>query len=106
MAARSQVPASNGRRADGEARTRYAIAPEDYLAAERRARVEGLEIVGVYHSHPDVAARPSAYDTEHAWPGYRYLIVSVVAGQAREARVFELQPNRDGFNEHDLIIED
>ena len=38
---------------------RYEIAPEDYLSAEKKAKEFGLEIVGVYHSHPDHPDRPS-----------------------------------------------
>ena len=44
---------------------------------------DGLEIVGYYHSHPDHPAGPSAFDTEHAWPWYSYLIVRVDRGRGR-----------------------
>lgn len=101
---RNHVPVPNRRRSDGGARTRYVIAPEDYLAAERRAAAEGCDVLGVYHSHPDVAARPSEYDAEHAWPWYRYLIVSVGEGRVREERVYQLREDRTGFDEHDLTV--
>ena len=41
---------------------RFAIAPEDQFAAQRRARAEGLAVIGCYHSHPRGPARPSAAD--------------------------------------------
>ena len=44
-------------------------------------RAAGLEIVGYYHSHPDHPAVPSAFDTEHAWPWYSYLIVHINRGR-------------------------
>ena len=91
---RRAVPMPNGRTVDGAARNRYVIAPDDYRSAEAEARAAGLEIVGVYHSHPDVAARPSAYDEEHAWPWFGYLIVSVARGEVVEERAWELTDDR------------
>lgn len=100
------LPISNRRVADGAARNRYLISPDDLRSAEREATGSGLQIVGVYHSHPDVAARPSSCDHEHAWPWYRYLIVSVIGGTVREERVWELADDRRGFVEHVLRIEE
>lgn len=102
---RRAVPMTNGRTVDGAAKNRYLIAPDDYRSAEREAVVAGLEIVGVYHSHPDVAARPSAYDEEHAWPWFGYLIVSVAAGEVVEERAWELTDDRR-FVERTLDIEE
>lgn len=95
----------NRRLAGRKARNRYLISPDDFLCAEHDARASSLQIVGVYHSHPDVAARPSSYDREHAWPWYRYLIVSVVGGAVRDERVWELT-NKRRFVEQALQIEE
>jgi len=101
----SALRLENRRAQEPAARNRYLIAPEDFRAAERQAAESGLEIVGVYHSHPDVAARPSKYDEEHAWPSFRYLILSVAAGNVREERVWELTDDRR-FVERTLKIEE
>lgn len=61
----------------------FALHPRDILAAEDELEGSGLEIVGFYHSHPDVPASPSGADQEDAWPSYLYAIVSVLAGEAR-----------------------
>src|SRR5512143_89540 len=45
---------------------RFLITPQDIFRAERLARQKQLDVVGVYHSHPDDEARPSAYDRDHA----------------------------------------
>jgi proteasome lid subunit RPN8/RPN11 len=58
-------------------RRRFLVRPSDYLAAERRARELGGDLVGFYHSHPDHPARPSQYDLDHAWPTFAYVIVAV-----------------------------
>lgn len=56
---------------------RYTLDPRDFLAADTDARRAGLEIVGIWHTHPDHPARPSETDRSKAWPGYVYLILSV-----------------------------
>ncbi|MBD2103383.1 M67 family metallopeptidase [Leptolyngbya sp. FACHB-261] len=70
---------------DGASPTeRFLIDASEILMAQRHARTNGLEIVGVYHSHPDHPAVPSEFDREYAWPRCSYVIVSVQTGQARE----------------------
>ena len=72
-------------------RDRYAIAPEELIAAQRAARERGLELLGFYHSHPDHPLEPSATDRAEAyWEGCSYVIVSVAGGQAGELRSFRL----------------
>ena len=47
---------------------RYAIKPADIAQADRVARANGQDIIGVAHSHPDHPAVPSARDLAEAWP--------------------------------------
>ncbi len=83
---------------------RYLIAPEQLLRAERDAREQGLDVVGFFHSHPDQPARPSAFDLEHAWPFYSYLIVSVAGGRTAGARSWRLAEDRSRFDPETLDI--
>jgi proteasome lid subunit RPN8/RPN11 len=62
---------------------RYAIAPQVMLQAQKAARTRSLNIIGIYHSHPDHPAIPSECDRLYAWSEYSYIIVSVVDGKAR-----------------------
>lgn len=103
---RRHEPVRNQRVEAGRGSNRYEIAPADFLAAEKRLRGKALDILGTYHSHPDHPARPSEYDREHAWPWYRYLIVSVSGGVAGDARVWQLADDRAEFVEHTLHVED
>ncbi|MBI4419782.1 MAG: M67 family metallopeptidase [Gemmatimonadetes bacterium] len=103
---RRHLPVDNQSVEQGTSRNRYLIAPGDFLKAERAVTGEGLQIVGIYHSHPEAPAKPSAYDREHAWPWYRYLIVSVSRGTAGEARAWELVDDRSEFVEHTVAVED
>ena len=63
---------------------RYLITPRDLLRPRTRPSVLGLEIVGVFHSHPDHPARASEFDTQWALPVYSYLITQVQSGRAVE----------------------
>ncbi|RMH15987.1 MAG: M67 family peptidase [Acidobacteria bacterium] len=72
------------------ARDRYDLDPADYLAIDRRARARGLDVVGVWHTHPDHPPRPSITDLEAAWEGYSYLILAVGGGAAGELRSWRL----------------
>lgn len=81
---------------------RYLITPEQILKAEREARDEALDVLGFFHSHPDHPALPSAFDLEHAWPYYTYLIVSVERGRVADARAWRLAPDRSRFEPETL----
>ncbi len=69
---------------------RYCIDPADLLRVQKAARAQGLEIVGIYHSHPDHPAVPSECDRALAWPVYSYVIVSVVRGQVTDLTSWRL----------------
>ena len=83
-------------------RRRFLVRPDDYRAAEKRAREAGLELLGFYHSHPDHPARPSQYDLDHAWPSFSYVIVSVMAGEDKVLTSWRLQPDRSAFDQEDV----
>src|SRR3954471_20411317 len=70
---------------------RYEIAPQELIAAQRRAREQGLAILGFYHSHPDHPAEPSVTDVAEAhWPGCAYVIIPVTQHGAGELRAYAL----------------
>ena len=75
-------PGRNIRGPEDRARDRYVLDPRDILQAERDADLAGLEVVGFWHTHPDHPSRASRFDADHAWPGYLYVIVSVIAGKS------------------------
>jgi proteasome lid subunit RPN8/RPN11 len=56
----------------------YTIDPRDHLRVDRLAEAEGLEIVGVMHSHTHTEAYPSPTDVDQAPdPAWHYVIVSL-----------------------------
>ncbi len=73
-------------------RDRYWIAPAVMLAVQKSARQQQLEIIGIYHSHPDHPAVPSACDRTLAWPVYSYVILSVQLGTVADLTSWRLDP--------------
>lgn len=99
----ARVLCFENRREDERAR-RYLIAPEQVLEAERQAREAGLDVVGFFHSHPDHPAEPSAFDLEHAWPFYTYVIVSVRQGRIADVRAWRMTGDRSRFEPENLTV--
>jgi proteasome lid subunit RPN8/RPN11 len=85
---------------------RYLITPEDYKRAEELAAKEGLQILGLYHSHPDHPAQPSQFDLDHALPWWSYVIVSVEEGLPTSVRSWLLRDDRSAFDEETLAVLD
>jgi proteasome lid subunit RPN8/RPN11 len=84
-------------------RNRFLIDPLEQLRVEKDARARGLDVVGYYHSHPDHPARPSAYDRDHAWPWYSYVIVSVERGEAKLLTSWVLAEDRSRFDPEEIL---
>jgi proteasome lid subunit RPN8/RPN11 len=81
---------------------RYLIGSDTVLELERQGEREGLELIGFYHSHPDHPAIPSAFDWEHAWPWYTYVIVAVRPELVGPVRAWRLADDRSAFHEEAL----
>jgi len=93
LAATQSKSTSQGMEVNEEAHTkrrRYWIDPKDMLRVQREAREKGLNIIGIYHSHPDHVAVPSECDRALAWPEYAYVIVSVCEGKAVDVQNWAL----------------
>ena len=63
----------------------YEMEPVQQIKAMLAMEAEGLELIAIYHSHPDGPARPSATDVANAYyPDAVQLIISL-ADRARPA---------------------
>ncbi|MBD2327554.1 M67 family metallopeptidase [Alkalinema sp. FACHB-956] len=69
---------------------RYWIDSAVMFQAMKKARSRQLEIVGVYHSHPDHPAIPSECDRRLAWADYSYVIASVSQGNVTDLQCWKL----------------
>jgi proteasome lid subunit RPN8/RPN11 len=82
---------------------RFQINANDYRVSERRASELGGTLAGFYHSHPNHPARPSAFDLEHAWPNFSYIIISVNAAVPGDITNWHLKADRSAFEQGELL---
>jgi proteasome lid subunit RPN8/RPN11 len=82
---------------------RYLISPQQMFEVQRDARARKLDILGVYHSHPDHPNRYSEYDRSHAWPWYSYIIVSVLKGEPKQMRCWILSDDQAKMHQEKML---
>lgn len=79
----------------------FTLDPMEQFKAIKSARNAGLEIIAMFHSHPETLARPSLEDIRLAYdPMISYVIVSLQDSNA-DIKSFRI---RDGVVEHEDII--
>jgi proteasome lid subunit RPN8/RPN11 len=66
---------------EGGQRARYELRPEDLLRADREARGRNMDLVGIYHSHPDCGAYFSETDLKNSCPWYSFVVLSIRKGE-------------------------
>ena len=97
------LPVTNSRE-DAARHNRYLLSAEDYLHGEQEAMRRGLDLLGVFHSHPDHPNQPSEFDREWAMPWFSYLITSVQGSSAAGSRSWKLEEDRSIFLEEIIKI--
>lgn len=103
--ASSLFPVANRWRVEEEKRERFHISPEDMLAAELAAAEQGLDVIGIFHSHPDHPPIASPRDLAWAtWSGYSYLITEVRHRKPGQSRSWQLREDRSGFDEERVEV--
>jgi proteasome lid subunit RPN8/RPN11 len=90
---------------DGARHNRYLLTPQDFLRGEQEAARQGLDLLGVFHSHPDHPNQPSEFDREWAMPWFSYIITSVQAGKAAGSRSWRLEEDRSRFFEEVIEVD-
>ena len=83
---------------------KYQMDPRDFLKVQRYASSNDLDIVGVYHSHPDHPPIPSKYDIESAWEDLFYLIVTVKKSKPDKIKSWVFKDSRKKFIETKIEI--
>ena len=79
----------------GNLATTYEMAPQELFSLVREIRAAGLELMGIYHSHPNGKNEPSPRDIELAYyPDTAYLIVSPQPNAAQPVRAFSIRDGR------------
>jgi len=88
----------------------YVMDPKALLLALEAAERAGGSLWAIVHSHPDVGAYFSGEDKHKAldddgeplWPGVRYLVVSVRAGNVDSARLYTWDATGRDFHEEEV----
>jgi len=69
----------------GAQAARYELRPEDLLAADKAARERNMDLIGIYHSHPDCDAYFSKTDLQNSCPWYSFVVLSIQKGEFHHA---------------------
>ena len=81
---------------------RYELNQKDFLRADREAQSLDLEIVGIYHSHPDHPSKASETDRQKAHESYSYLIVAIHQGKFYSKNSWVLDSEKQ-FHEENIV---
>lgn len=89
---------------EGDKRRRFEISAQDYMKAEQHAFKKNLELLGVYHSHPNHPAIPSEHDRVAAQPYFSYIILSIINNEFNHIRSWRLNDEAQ-FEEEQVQFE-
>lgn len=71
-------------------RRAYVAHPEDVLAAFEEARAKDVNVLGVFHSHPDGKAELSATDLAIGQAGWIYVVIATRGAEPSDMTVTAL----------------
>lgn len=83
----------------------YFMDPHQQLSVMKDMRKRGLEMLGIYHSHPHSLAYPSAKDVDMAF--YKeavYFIISLVDKECPQIRAFRIE--NKNIKEEEVMVKD
>jgi proteasome lid subunit RPN8/RPN11 len=98
---RAAVPIENA--FTGEQGARYELRQQDLLAADAEARSRKMDLIGIFHSHPDCDAYFSKTDLENSCPWYSFVVLSIKNGQFDHANSFLPDPDQTRADKEELI---
>lgn len=73
----------------------FFMEPEEQFKIMKEIRNSGLDFIGIYHSHPETEAHPSAHDVELVYyPDVSYVIISLKNKNSPEVRSFKIKEGK------------
>jgi proteasome lid subunit RPN8/RPN11 len=88
---------------DGVQAARYELRPQDLLAADRAAHERHMDLIGIYHSHPDCGAYFSKTDLQNSCPWYSFVVLSIQKGEFHHAASYLPNPDQTEAIQEELI---
>jgi proteasome lid subunit RPN8/RPN11 len=88
---------------EGAQNARYELKQEDLLKADAEARRQGMDLIGIYHSHPDCDAYFSKTDLENSCPWYSFVVLSIYKGEFHHANSFLPDPDQTHAEKEQLV---
>jgi proteasome lid subunit RPN8/RPN11 len=93
----------NALREEGRGRFDFTFSPQEFMAAQLAAEKENLDVVGIYHTHPDHPPKPSKTDeSQPMLAGWISIIASVHGGTFKEAKAWWREDDQQPFCETQL----
>jgi len=71
----------------------FVMDPKDLHRADQQARKNGMDVLGVFHSHPNCDAYFSKRDLEHSCSWFSYVVISIKNGRFDHANSY--RPDAD-----------
>jgi proteasome lid subunit RPN8/RPN11 len=98
--AQKVVTLKNTLREEGRGRFDFAFSAQEFMQAQKAAEKEKLDVVGLFHTHPDHPPRPSPTDTSQPMlSGWINIIASVHGGKFKEAKAWFREDDTQPFVE-------
>ena len=95
----------NTLRDEGRGRFDFAFSSHEFMEVQRKAESQALDVVGIYHSHPDHPPRPSPTDTAQPMlAGWIHVIAAVHGGRFKDAKAWWREDDAVPFTETDLRV--
>jgi proteasome lid subunit RPN8/RPN11 len=88
---------------EGSQAARYELRPEDLLSADREARKHGMDLIGIFHSHPDCDAYFSETDLKNSCPWYSFVVLSIKGGEFDHANSFLPNAEQTKADKEELV---
>jgi|TARA_B100000686_G_scaffold347483_1_gene436319 proteasome lid subunit RPN8/RPN11 len=86
-------------------RTKFEINPQLRFDLERLAREGEMDVVGLYHSHPNGPAKPSKIDLSRAWEtALTWVIIGLEEGKVVEKKAYKVEKPKERFVEIDIQV--
>jgi proteasome lid subunit RPN8/RPN11 len=87
----------------GAQAARYELRPQDLMAADKAARDRGLDLIGIYHSHPDCDAYFSTTDLQNSCPWYSFVVLSIRNGEFHHANSWLPNADQTAADKEELV---